>query len=195
MISCIRASGTNQPFIDGVKDLLASTLLTALSAGITTTFVWHAQSSIKQSVDVSLITVGNRFVDLVDFFFRLSLFIAFDCDSTFQPKNNDRANDRDDRAGHACFFAMPREMVYPIEAKIDANSPSALSPPESGAITPDAYRMPINAAAVDIQNSVVLMPFFGCDFKPSSSILFFEFFVNSDADIHDRQRRQRDLER
>ena len=111
MISCIRASGTNQPFIDGVNDLLASTLLTALSAGITTTFVWHAQSSIKQSVDVSFITIGNRFVDLGDLFFRLSLFIAFDCDPPFQPKHNDRANDRDDRAGHACFFAMPREMV------------------------------------------------------------------------------------
>jgi hypothetical protein len=39
------------------------------------------------------------------------------------------------------------------------------------------------------------MPFFGCVFKPSSSILFFKFFVNPDADIHDRQRRQRDLER
>ena len=67
MISCIRASGTNQPDIDGVKRLAASSLTTVLFAGITMTRVvaWQPQSSIKQSIDASLVTVSNGRVDLV----------------------------------------------------------------------------------------------------------------------------------
>ncbi|MCP4887970.1 MAG: hypothetical protein GY904_15300 [Planctomycetaceae bacterium] len=75
MISCIRASGTNQPGILGVNGFAASSLTTVLSAGITMTRVAQAQSVIKHSVDANLVTVRNSRVDCVQRVFELFAFI------------------------------------------------------------------------------------------------------------------------
>jgi len=75
MISCIRASGTNQPGILGVNGFAASSRMTVLSAGITMTRVAQAQSVIKHSVDANLVTVRNSRVDCVQRVFELFAFI------------------------------------------------------------------------------------------------------------------------
>ncbi len=117
--------------------------------------------------------------------FELFAFIFRFCEFTLEPENNDRGDDRDDPADHVFFLAMPRLTVYPIAANTVATSPSILSPPDSGAIVPDAYNKPTIAATALNQNSVVLMPFLG-----SSSILFFQFFGYSNRDVNNRERSQ-----
>ena len=138
MISCIRASGTHQPDIDGVKRLAASSLTTVLFAGITMPRVvaWQPQSSIKQNIDAALVTVGNRRVDLVQLIDEFFPFIFRFCEFALEPIDDERGSDRDKRARHACFFAIPRETAYPIADNTVATRPRILSPPESGAITP-----------------------------------------------------------
>jgi len=111
--------------------------MTVLFAGITTTLVeWHPQSSIKQNIDAALVTVGNRRVDLVQLVDEFFSFILRFCQFALEPIDDERGNDRDKRARHAFFFAIPRETVYPIADNTVATRPRILSPPESGAITP-----------------------------------------------------------
>jgi len=95
-----------------VNGSVASSRTTVLSAGITTTRItWQAKSGIKQSIDANLVTVRNSRVDLVQLVFELFAGILGLFEFTLEPVDDQRGDDRENRARHAFFLAIDREIV------------------------------------------------------------------------------------